>query len=48
MVVERSEESSQTHSLGTSRSCPRANSINDAVWLAIVFASRCCSDETRA
>ncbi len=25
-----------------------ANSINAAVWLAIVCASRCCSEETRA
>ena len=24
------------------------NSINEAVWLAIVFSSRCCSDETLA
>src|SRR5262249_35150203 len=39
---------SNTPALGTCRSWLLANSINDAVWLAIVFSSRCCSDDTLA
>ena len=40
--------SSTTHSSGTPYPCSRANSMSAAVWLAIVFSSFCCSEETLA
>jgi hypothetical protein len=40
--------SSITHSSGTLYPCSRANSISAAVWLAIVFSSFCCSEDTLA
>src|SRR5262249_29187735 len=40
--------SSKTHSRGTSYPSLWANSVNAAVWLAIVFSSFCLSDDTLA
>jgi hypothetical protein len=40
--------SSMTHSSGTPYPCSRAYSRNAAVWLAIVFSSFCCSEDTLA